>query len=133
MIPRKNKKCKSCSNNQHPIFGHGLCKYCYNKKKAIEYKEKKIAASKESKKEKIKQVSDKQKERLKEYKKARIDFLLKKDHCEVATDGCRVPYPVYNPTEVLTLHHKCGRIGPLLTDERYFLTSWQFVAIVIVI
>lgn len=120
MIRQKKKKCADCGN-YHPLYGHGLCKYCYNKKKAKEYKEKKLTAERPAKKERIKQVSEKQGLRNAEYKIARLEFLLEKDHCEICTEECLVPYPIINPTEVLEVHHKAGRHGSLLTDKRYFI------------
>lgn len=117
MIEQKKKKCAGCGRDSK-IWSHGLCKYCDNKKRA---QEKKLSANKPAKKQRIKQVSEKQTVKNAEYKKARLEFLLTKDHCEVATDGCLVPYPVYNPTEMLTCHHKVGRNGTFLTDKTYFL------------
>lgn len=117
MIRYKRKPCRGCKTPQY-IFGLGLCRSCYNSLKAKQYAQK----SKNKRKQKqVSEASEKQKERLKEYKRVRIEFLLEKDHCEVATDGCRVPYPVVNPTEVLQVHHKAGRVGTLLLEKKYFL------------
>jgi len=60
----------------------------------------------------IKKVSDKEILRLQKYNKARIEFLNKPEN-----DKCAV-YPHLKATQV---HHKKGRIGGLLWDQRFFL------------
>jgi len=115
VIKRKKKRCLGCNTDQF-LYGHQLCNRCYSKKKR---EEKKLKPPK--KKAPLKKVSDKQKEKNEEYKAVRLEFLLEKDHCEVAGEGCLAPYPIINPTEVLTVHHKAGRSGTFLTDKRYFL------------
>lgn len=58
----------------------------------------------------IKPVSDKKLLELKEYRKIRDEYLRANPICEF--DGC-------NSRDV-TLHHKSGRVGKLLTDKQYF-------------
>jgi len=58
----------------------------------------------------IKKVSDKRAIQLREYNKKRDEYLLAHWHCEF--QGCK---------QLSTdLHHLRGRVGRLLTDERYF-------------
>lgn len=59
----------------------------------------------------IKPLSTKRAKQNREYSKVRKDYLIKHPKCEVK--GCR-----FIATEI---HHTKGRIGDLLTDERYFL------------
>jgi hypothetical protein len=58
----------------------------------------------------IKPVSDKKLLELKEYRKLRDGYLKANPVCEFA--GCT--------SREVTLHHKSGRVGKLLTDSRYF-------------
>jgi len=60
---------------------------------------------------KIKLRSDKRARQEREYSKKRKEYLIDHPICEVL--GCFA-----KSTEV---HHKKGRIGDLLTDERYFM------------
>lgn len=108
-IARKKKLCKECKLDKY-IFGRGLCSSCYKKN----YKPPK------SKKKHSEDFREKGKQRNLEYKKAREEFLLTHDHCEVALEGCLAPYPTFD-REFLQVHHKKGRIGSLLTDQKYFL------------
>ena len=62
---------------------------------------------------KIKRVSDKRRKQESEYGKKRIAYLTAHQVCEVRHAGC-----MYEATDI---HHKAGRVGDLLTDERYFL------------
>jgi hypothetical protein len=61
---------------------------------------------------KIPKVSTKEVERLKKYNIARTEFLAKPENA-----NCRV-YPHLKATQV---HHKKGRTGSLLWDQRFFL------------
>ena len=98
-----------------------LCKDCSQKKKGASKVNKSVhkgASSADSMNTKphksvpnrIKPVSDKKLLELKEYRKLRDGYLKANPICEFA--GC-------NSREV-TLHHKSGRVGKLLTDSRYF-------------
>lgn len=118
MINRKYRKCSnpSCATT---VYAKSLCKYHYNLKRLREGNLKAL------KRQKIKAKSLDGKKRDAEYKISRIEFLMNKDHCEVGLEGCLVPYPVYNPEDVLTVHHKLGRIGELLTNKDYFLACCE--------
>ena len=90
------------------------CKECWLKIKAQEQssepKSYKTAKKKESRSYRIKSVSDKKLVELKEYRKKRDAFMK-------ANKICQFP----NCKELSTdLHHSKGRVGALLTDERYF-------------
>lgn len=119
MIKTKYRKCSNPSCNS-PVFARSLCKYHANLKKLRE------GDLKALKRTKIKAKNKKTRDRDVEYKKARIEFLETKDHCEVGLDGCLVPYPVYDSSDVLTVHHKRGRIGDLLIDKQYFLACCEW-------
>lgn len=58
----------------------------------------------------IKQISDKKLEELKEYRIVRDRYFKNNPVCE---------FPNCSSREI-TLHHAKGRIGSLLTDDRYF-------------
>lgn len=58
----------------------------------------------------IRKVGEKLYKRLGDYKERRRLFLLKHPRCAV--------FPVLKATEI---HHKAGRVGDLLNDERYWL------------
>ena len=59
----------------------------------------------------IPKVSEKQIERLAKYRKVRDGFMANKT-CEAKLDGCTI--------KATDLHHAKGKIGDLLTDQRYF-------------
>lgn len=94
MIKPKKKPCKECKAESY-IFSKGLCKSCATKT----YK-------------KPSNVSDKQRKRIKDYSLVRKEFLesLPSNICKVC-----------NVREVTDIHHRCGKIGDLLTDTRFFL------------
>lgn len=90
------------------------CRSCWFKIKAqgesSEPKSYKTAKNKESRSYRIKSVSDKKLVELKEYRKKRDAFMK-------ANKVCQFP----DCKEISTdLHHSKGRVGALLTDERYF-------------
>lgn len=61
----------------------------------------------------IPKVSEKQLLRLKEYRKVRDEYMKNNPYCQARLDYCQV--------KSTDLHHKAGKIGKLLSDERYFL------------
>lgn len=91
-----------------------LCKNCWLKIKASEPSKSKsctlIPKSTKSLAYRIKSVSDKKLAELKEYRVVRDRYLKNNPICEY--NGC-------SSTEI-TLHHKRGRVGSLLTDDKYF-------------
>lgn len=104
MIPRKLKQCKTCGTPQY-LFSGGDCRDCWGKNKSQEQpKAVKVYST-------IKPVSDKKLVELAEYRKIRDKWLIENPFCEV----CGTPYN-------LSVHHKAGRTGKLLTDIRYFMT-----------
>lgn len=70
-----------------------------------------LSEPKEKKVYRIKPASKKRAKQNREYSKVRKEYLIAHPKCEVK--GCR-----FIANEV---HHIKGRIGDLLTDERYFL------------
>lgn len=50
---------------------------------------------------------------LREYKKVRENYLSKQINCEAELSGCNF--------EANQIHHKKGRMGNLLIDDKYFL------------
>lgn len=110
MIKYKKKLCLGCNTPQF-LFGYKLCKVCYNKKKAAE---KKLKANKPRKP--IKKVSDKHKNLLNQYGKVRAEFLKENPCCAVNLPGCSECHP-----SLMQVHHRAGRIGPLLLDKTKFL------------
>ena len=64
---------------------------------------------------KIKRVSDKRAKQEREYSKVRVTYLTANSVCEIRVAGC-----THEATEI---HHKAGRIGQLLTDDRYFCAT----------
>lgn len=66
--------------------------------------------------QKIRPRSKKRAAQEREYSKLRVQFLIKNQWCQV--EGC---YRLSSQC-----HHKKGRIGDLLTDERYFLAVCSY-------
>ena len=107
---------ENCNNN---VFSNNRCLRCQNSrtddkwlkssKGKITHKVKE-SSLKPTKSKRIKPISDKQLVRLAEYRLVRDKYFKDNPICEFK--GC------YS-TE-LTLHHKAGKIGNLLTDSRYF-------------
>jgi hypothetical protein len=112
-IKRKFKSCIGGCGKQAVIWSHGQCKACWIKNNPPK---KKVRSKKVTK-----PISETGKHRNAEYKKARLEFLDTKDHCEVGLPDCLLPYPAYNSGEYLTVHHKRGRTGDLLVNKDYFL------------
>ena len=111
----KLKECSIC-NKQTVLWKSNpkACKECWLKIKAQESLSQ-TEGIKEPKKSKgrsyrIKSVSDKKLVELKEYRKKRDAFMR-------ANKVCQFPECKELATD---LHHAKGRVGALLTDERYF-------------
>lgn len=64
----------------------------------------------------LRKVSDKRKDDLREYKRQKRAYLKKHPRCEV--HGCR--------KDGEDIHHKRGRIGRLLSDQRWFMTTCRY-------
>lgn len=111
----KLKTCSIC--NKETVLWKAnpkACKDCWLKIKAQESVSQdephKTSKKKESRSYRIKSVSDKKLVELKEYRKVRDAFMKANKVCQFPE--CR---------ELATdLHHAKGRVGALLTDERYF-------------
>jgi hypothetical protein len=100
MLKPKKGICSQCDTGKEVFLykrNPPLCQYHYKKSKKP--------------KTKIKPFSDKRLESLKNYRIKRDRYLTDNPICEVK--GCN------NATT--NLHHKAGRIGSLLSDERYFM------------
>jgi hypothetical protein len=108
VIKAKSGKCLDCSPNEpeKPLIA-GRCQSHYWKHRSGQSKTKEALAKP---KKKFKVVSDKQAKRLAEYRKKRDNYFKENPVCE---------YPECCSTDI-QLHHKRGRIGALLSDERYF-------------
>lgn len=93
------KQCNTdgCSNN---VFGGGFCKWHQGHRT-------------DKKPKRINPVSEKLAANLKVYKTVREEFLARHPICQAKISGCT--------KEAVQIHHKKGRIGELLTDNRYFL------------
>lgn len=91
------------------------CKDCVGKEKAKDTTHKPVAFTSNSTAKKvystIAKVSDKKLVELAEYRKVRDKWLRENPFCEV----CGTPYN-------LSVHHRAGRIGKLLSDIRFFMT-----------
>lgn len=81
----------------HPTCAGGVCRRVKQPKKVT----------------RIKKVSDKRRKQNTVYSQKRNAYLKAYPTCQVGTLSCTI-----KATEV---HHKRGREGELLTDERYFL------------
>lgn len=120
-IPRKLKICKTCGDPSY-IFAHGNCRNCdgmlrANKHYAALQAEKKpfkplsqINDIKVAKAFKIAPISKNRAEALKKYRIERDKYFNEHPICEFP--GCA--------SLKITLHHRRGRCGTLLTDSRYF-------------
>lgn len=124
-IQRKQKICKTCKTKQF-IFSRGNCLNCDKTLNKDSYEIKRSSSALSSpkptkvsqikpkqatkKKKPIKPISEKEKLRLKEYRRVRNIYFSKNPVCE---------FPGCDSIEV-TLHHKRGRIGGLLTNTKYF-------------
>lgn len=85
----------------------------YEKKIPVKKKAKKRA---KAKKKPLRRVSDKRKKDLALYKIERIKYLQENPVCEF--DGCNKSIN----NSLIDLHHKIGRTGSRLYDNRYFCT-----------
>lgn len=120
MIPRKLKQCKTCQTPQY-LWAYGNCRDCDGKLKSKEGQGKLVIQVTGTNAElkpfykkvysTINKVSDKKLVELADYRKVRDKWLKENPFCEV----CGTPYN-------LSVHHKAGRTGKLLTDIRYFMT-----------
>ena len=120
MKPRK-KFCDGCGEQRYiwkNVTEQSLRKrYCKNCWSRQDYLQQKPSADKKplAKRSPIKKRSAKRKKQEAKYLKIRMDFMLKHPHCQAGIPGrC-----THHSTDV---HHKAGRVGDLLTDERYFLS-----------
>lgn len=100
MIERKKKICKNCKDEQY-IFGHGLCKSCYNSRRPSIKRTDKVWKANT-----IGRKSEREKQRQKRYKELRYTYLKEHHICESCT--CK------RATEI---HHKKGRIGDALYNH----------------
>lgn len=118
-IQRKKGNCSICGKKDL-LLGRVRppeCISCYKYKKAKLYQERarERAKANPKKPKPIPKVSAKMKEALKEYREKRDKYMAEHPVCEVK--DC------FKPSN--NLHHKAGRIGPLLTDERYFMACCE--------
>lgn len=110
-------------NNQAEI--KNLCKTHYwselkKKSKTLKktaLKKKKYQLKKQAK---LKAVSERGKKRNELYRKARKEYLLTHQCCEAKLQGCTIP-TVNDKLSEITIHHKKGKVGDLLFDQRYFI------------
>lgn len=114
MITVKPKLCSSC--NELKVLWKSnpkLCKQCNQISVSKQQKSKTNTNDSlitKSRSYRIKSISDKKLQELKEYRIIRDRYLKENPVCEFV--GCE--------SRDITLHHKKGRIGSLLTDSRYF-------------
>jgi hypothetical protein len=114
MIQSKPKLCSSC--NELKILWRSspaLCKQCNQISVSKQQKSKtntNDSSATKSRSYRIKSVSDKKLQELKEYRVIRDRYLKENPVCEFV--GCE--------SRDVELHHCKGRIGSLLTDNRYF-------------
>lgn len=99
MIKRKLKKCIDCGK-ENIIWSKNLCRNCYY----LNYPEKLYTIKKQSQKAKIKNQ---------EYLIKRKEYLLQHPICE-AKIKCK-------KNKSTDIHHKKGRTGKLLCNNKYFL------------
>lgn len=100
-MKRKISTCIECKNEKW-IYARKMCQYCYWKSRS------KPTVKKPQKP--IKRYSKKELKRLRIYRKKREEYFKRNPVCE---------YPNCNSRKI-TLHHKKGRIGDLLIDDRFF-------------
>lgn len=125
MIKAKEGKCSDCQNRTRLIAGR--CQFCYwkNRKKVKESEAKELEPTEEIKEKKVitvsrnkkkyiipKQSSKRRAQNVLYLKKRRI-FMEQNTTCQAKLSNCSIL-----STDV---HHRRGRVGDLLTDERYFL------------
>lgn len=92
------KKCKcGCG---YPVFSHHYAKYCQWKR------------TDKKKPKPINKISTKESKRLVKYYKAKAEYMIDHEYCEVC-----------NLEKADQIHHKKGRIGDLLFNKKYFLAS----------
>lgn len=106
-------KCSECDSDKEVLLfrrNPPQCEYHYKKQKSEIYQERARKKAPKQRK-KIKQFSDKKLKELAKYRKKRDNYLTEHPVCEV--------YDCAKPST--NLHHKAGRDGSLLTDERYFM------------
>lgn len=109
MIKRKLKPCKGCKTDKY-IYGHGLCRNCYNRSKAKEYAKKRPA------RKPIRKMSDKYKAILKDYRPIRRKFLDENPYCNVRLKNCTYKAEV--------IHHTKGKAyRELYLDVTYWMAS----------
>ena len=113
MIKVKVGLCLDCGKDS-PLIAK-RCKLCYWRSRSSLNKNKLILDEKPVKNKiyKIPKISDKRKVQNVLYLKKRRIFMEQNKNCQANLSGC-------NKISV-DLHHKAGRCGSLLTDERYFL------------
>lgn len=105
-IPIKNGFCIDCTDKVEKPLTAKRCSFHYWNYRAS-LKPIKIKAIGKP----IPKFSSKQLEQLKKYRKIRDAFMANKK-CEAQLDGCSI--------KATDLHHAKGKIGDLLTDQRYF-------------
>jgi len=113
------KTCQSVTNCIYNVFSHNYCqlhqlertddKWLKSSKGKITPKVRE-SVLKPTTSKRIKPISDKKLEELKEYRIVRDRYFKNNPVCE---------FPNCSSREI-TLHHAKGRIGSLLTDDRYF-------------
>lgn len=123
MIQRKLKECsgkgkakdyEGCGLDSY-LFGHGLCKKCYNKwysdKDVGRINSSSDSPYKNKKRKSINPVSDKELVRLAKYRKVRDKFMEDKELCEICQSS--------TPSDV---HHRMNtRLGDALWDVNQFM------------
>ncbi len=112
---KTTKKCKVCGNTFKPLKTTN--RYCSMKCASQDYKQPENKSKAQPGLSGIKQQSDKTKKRLYEYHKRRKVFLSKPEN-----GYCIVCAKIFNELALSTeIHHKKGRTGDLLLDEKYWL------------
>lgn len=115
MIKAKVGKCSDCS--KETSLTAGRCQYCYWKHRAhikrAERREIAVVSVKKQTKP-IRRLSKKRAAQNVLYLKKRRIFMQQNNTCQAKLPSCS-----YWATEI---HHKKGRVGILLTDDRFFLS-----------
>lgn len=118
MIRAKVGKCTDCHRKSGLTMGR--CQYCYWKYRAkVRHSEKALKEKTDPPIEGIKKIyvipkqSEKRKKQTALYLKKRRTFMDQNTCCQAKLKGC-----TGRSTE---LHHRKGRLGELIYDERYFL------------
>jgi hypothetical protein len=125
MIKAKEGKCADCKNKTRLIAER--CQNCYwkNRKKVKESEAKELEPTEEIKEKKVITVSRNKKKYIIPNQSAKrrsqnVLYLKKRRIFMEQYKTCQAK--LFNCTILSTdLHHKKGRVGDLLTDERYFL------------